>query len=272
MVARANASARQDCAWPASLDAVSAAPKNHRIVLENDRVRVLDVTVQPGERENLHAHCMPSVMYLMHEGAYRDYGPNGELLEEVTEAAPPGKFPMTLWLEPQAPHAVENLDSQPVRLLRIELKDTPSTSATAPAPGYDRLSPLVGRWTIRGREGKYVEACRWYDGSFHIVCETENTRADGTVGRGMSILGYLPDQDRYTYHGIGSKGRNETMSGIYSDGILEFTAEAVDNGKTTISRVRVGPFSAREIPFVAESSADRVSWTTDADFTYVRLE
>lgn len=121
-LAGAAASVAQGCAWPASLDAVAAAPKNHRVVLENDHVRVLDVTVQPGERENLHAHCMPSVMYLMHEGPYNDYGPNGELLEEVTDAAAADKFPMTLWLEPQGPHAVENLDSQPVRLLRIELK------------------------------------------------------------------------------------------------------------------------------------------------------
>jgi hypothetical protein len=92
-------------------------------VLENEKVRVLDVTVLPGEREELHAHCMPSVMYLMQEGAYRDYDANGRLVEEVKEAAPASEFPMTLWLEPQAPHAVHNLDEKPTRLLRIELKD-----------------------------------------------------------------------------------------------------------------------------------------------------
>ena len=147
-----------------------------------------------------------------------------------------------------------------------------SASMTVRAPGYDRLSALVGRWTIKGSEEKYVEVCRWYDGNFHIICETENKRADGTVGHGMSILGYLPDKDTYTYHGIGSKGRNETMSGIFADGVLEFTAEAVDNGKVVISRVRMGPFSEREVPFVAESSTDRMSWAVDATLTYVRLE
>jgi hypothetical protein len=114
---------RQACAWPASLDAVSAAPGNHRVVLENDRVRVLDVTVQPGERENLHAHCRSSVMYLMYEGVYRDFGPEGELLSEVTESPPDDQFPMTLWLDPQGPHSVHNLDARPVRLIRVELKD-----------------------------------------------------------------------------------------------------------------------------------------------------
>jgi hypothetical protein len=83
---------------------------------------VLDVTVAPREREPLHAHCLPSVMYLMYEGVYRDYGPGGELLSEATRAQPDSTFPMTLWLDPQGPHAVHNLDSRPVRLLRVELK------------------------------------------------------------------------------------------------------------------------------------------------------
>lgn len=147
-----------------------------------------------------------------------------------------------------------------------------SASMSSRASGYDRLGSLVGRWTIAGSEQSFVEACRWYNGNFHIICETENKRADGTVSHGMSILGYLPEKDTYTYHGIGSAGRNETMSGIFAHGVLEFTAEATDNDKTVISRVRIGPFSEREVPFVAESSTDRVNWAVDAMFMYVRLE
>ena len=115
--------AAKPCEWPDSLDAVAAAPNNHKVVIENDRVRVLDVTVAPGEMENLHAHCRSSVMYLMYEGVYKDYGANGELLAEAREPAPAEQFPMTLWLDPQAPHRVHNLDPKPVRLLRVELKD-----------------------------------------------------------------------------------------------------------------------------------------------------
>ena len=142
----------------------------------------------------------------------------------------------------------------------------------AGASGYDPLSPLVGRWTIKGSEETYLEVCRWFDGNFHLVCETENKRPDGSIGRGMSILGYLPDKDSYTYYGIGSNGRNETMSGVFRDGILEFTAEAEDHGGTLVSRVRIGPFSERMVPFVAESSSDRTNWTVDASFTYVRID
>ena len=36
---------------PEELDAVVAAPDNHEIIFENERVRVLRVTIQPGELE-----------------------------------------------------------------------------------------------------------------------------------------------------------------------------------------------------------------------------
>jgi hypothetical protein len=110
------------CAWPESLDAVVAAPGNHKVLFENEQVRVLDVTVAPGESEPLHAHCRPSVLYVMSEGIYRDYDAAGNVIEEQKVAPPASAFPVTLWMGPQAPHAVENLDTTPVRLLRVELK------------------------------------------------------------------------------------------------------------------------------------------------------
>ena len=42
--------------WPANLDAVRAARNNHKILLENDQVRVLEVYLAPEEKEPLHHH------------------------------------------------------------------------------------------------------------------------------------------------------------------------------------------------------------------------
>ncbi len=117
----AEAPAKAACPWGPELDAVNAAPKNHRVLLENDRVRVLDVTVQPGERELLHAHCRPSVLYIMQRGALRDYDGQGNIRRD--EKAPPEPLPYTQWHQTEPPHAVENLDSKVFHLLRIELKD-----------------------------------------------------------------------------------------------------------------------------------------------------
>jgi hypothetical protein len=38
--------------WPRELDALIAAPDSHRLLLENDRVRVLEVVIEPGAREH----------------------------------------------------------------------------------------------------------------------------------------------------------------------------------------------------------------------------
>lgn len=118
----ATAPAPAPCPWPTSLDAVVAAPENHKVLLENERVRVLDVTVAPGEREPVHAHCRPSVLYIMSGSTFRDYDASGNVLREQIQPIPPSQFPLTIWMGPQAPHAVENLDTKEVHLLRIEIK------------------------------------------------------------------------------------------------------------------------------------------------------
>ena len=38
--------------WAQELDAVTAAPKNHKVLFENDRLRVLEVILEPSEEEN----------------------------------------------------------------------------------------------------------------------------------------------------------------------------------------------------------------------------
>jgi quercetin dioxygenase-like cupin family protein len=108
--------------WPDSLDATVAAPQNHQVVLENERVRVLEVTVQPGEREPVHGHKWPSVMYVMAEEFIRDYDRDGKLLYDSSTDTARMKTPYTIWMPPQAPHSVENLSKTPLRLLRVELK------------------------------------------------------------------------------------------------------------------------------------------------------
>ena len=108
--------------WPDALDATVAAPQNHKVVLENERVRVLEVTVQPGEREPVHGHKWPSVMYVMAEDLIRDYDSDGKLIYDSQTDKERLKTPYTIWMPPQAPHSVENLSKTPLRLLRVELK------------------------------------------------------------------------------------------------------------------------------------------------------
>ena len=68
---------------PDPLDAVVAAPGNHRVVLENDFVRVLEVTVLPGEKEPLHWHRMPSVIYVIAKDDIQDLAADGKVMYDT---------------------------------------------------------------------------------------------------------------------------------------------------------------------------------------------
>ena len=56
---------------PDATDAVAAAPVHHKVVLENDVVRVLDVTVPLYSAEPPHTHFWPSVFFEQTSGQNR---------------------------------------------------------------------------------------------------------------------------------------------------------------------------------------------------------
>jgi len=102
--------------WKPELEATVAAPENHKVLFENDEVRVLEVTVEPGKSERLHVHRYASVIYLessphliehLQDGTSRDLG-----------VRPNGAF----WLPIAQGHYMENVDTFPLRAIRFELK------------------------------------------------------------------------------------------------------------------------------------------------------
>lgn len=109
--------------WPKELDAVIAAPDNHKILMENDRVRVLEVTMAPTTIEPLHSHQWPSVLYIQSAGDFIDRDAEGEIILDTRTLPEPMTFPMTMWKAPEAPHSAENLsETQTIRLIRVEIK------------------------------------------------------------------------------------------------------------------------------------------------------
>ena len=109
--------------FPPESDAVVAAPKNHRVIMENERVRVLDVTVAPGEKENVHSHRWPSVLYIISAGDFIDRDGEGHVIFDTRTLKEPLKYPLTMWKEPEAPHSAENLSKTvTIHLIRVEMK------------------------------------------------------------------------------------------------------------------------------------------------------
>lgn len=114
--------------WPAELDATVAAPQNHRVLLENDEVRVLEVFLEPGAVEPPHHHRWSSVLCLI-EGRYLvDHdGVTGEVVLDTRQFGGLTPIEATAWKEPEGLHYVENpSDTESIRLLRVELKNAPT--------------------------------------------------------------------------------------------------------------------------------------------------
>ncbi len=60
-------------------------PKDHRVLLENDRVRVLEVRIRPGETSGMHGHP-PCVVYALGPARVRFAFPDGSSREaEIKE-------------------------------------------------------------------------------------------------------------------------------------------------------------------------------------------
>ncbi|PVW16500.1 hypothetical protein [Marixanthomonas spongiae] len=109
--------------WPDNLDATIAAPNNHKILLENDKVRVMEVILQPNEIEPLHHHRWPSVLYIQEAGNFTDSDEEGNIIFDSRKLPEPLIFPLTMFKEPEAPHSVVNLsNTKTIRLIRVEMK------------------------------------------------------------------------------------------------------------------------------------------------------
>ncbi len=109
--------------WSESLDAVIAAPEQHQVIFENERVRVLDTRIKPGEKVPVHAHAWSSVTCFLSVGDFMRYDAEGNVeLDSRTVGlnVAPGAV---MWLPPLAPHSAENVGDGEIRGITVELKD-----------------------------------------------------------------------------------------------------------------------------------------------------
>ena len=109
------------------MDAVLAAPASHRVLVDNDRVRVLEVTIEAGTREPEHTHRAPSVMIIDEPAPIRYHQGPALLFESQPPPPPPPPPPprpgvRVRWMEPEGPHSVENTDQHRYHAIRVELK------------------------------------------------------------------------------------------------------------------------------------------------------
>lgn len=152
----------------------------------------------------------------------------------------------------------------------IAMASAPSAEAktTHSAEVEQRLSYIVGDWTIAGEESTYRETCEWYQNRSFVVC---NSTDAGTGAMSQSILGYSLIDGRYTYHNYGNGGTSNNRVGYPNgDKGLVYTVER----KTAAGHVRattvLTPQPDGRIHFREERSINGGPWTEAANFYYIR--
>lgn len=108
--------------WPMDLDALRAAPGQHRLVLENERVRVLDTRIAPGERTPVHTHQWPAAHHVISWSAFVRRDDKGVVLLDTRAAGVAAAPGAVLWGEALGPHTLENVGNEPLHILSVEIK------------------------------------------------------------------------------------------------------------------------------------------------------
>ena len=119
---------QQPLDWDPELDAVIAAPGNHKVLFENECLRVLEVTLLPDEEEPTHHHRWHSVfIFDQVQGPVHDIAPDGTMLppnRDVVRAVDAwnGEGCLVVHMAPQPAGRVMNASGKTVHGIRVEMK------------------------------------------------------------------------------------------------------------------------------------------------------
>jgi quercetin dioxygenase-like cupin family protein len=99
----------------AEIDALKASPDNFKLLLENDKVRVLEYTLKPGSQDQIHTHP-PKSSYILTGGKLKVYriGGTSEVFDEVPGTAS--------WMDYVGEHYVENIGTTEIKIILTEVK------------------------------------------------------------------------------------------------------------------------------------------------------
>jgi hypothetical protein len=110
-------------------DSVLAAPNNYRLLYEDEHVRLVEVSIRPGETEPMHGDPYPSVLAFDNPPPqklpvrYLDRASPQNSQDRTEGVPPPGlTLPGCATLGPQAPHALTNTTDSLIHYYRIEFK------------------------------------------------------------------------------------------------------------------------------------------------------
>jgi hypothetical protein len=107
---------------PPDLDGPVAAPDHHRLVFENERIRVVETVIRSGDTAPLHTHLLPHVLMVSSGSQFVRRDPTGAVLVDTRDFGPDYSLPSYAWNDGIGPHTLENIGPDDIVATAIELK------------------------------------------------------------------------------------------------------------------------------------------------------
>ncbi len=99
----------------AGIDPVEVSPDKYKVVLNNDHVRVVEYSLNPGERDNWHTHP-PKASYVLSGGTLRIFLPDSSSFDSSDKTG------HVAWARVVSRHYVQNIGETPIRIVLVEPK------------------------------------------------------------------------------------------------------------------------------------------------------
>jgi beta-alanine degradation protein BauB len=96
-------------------DVLEVAKSGYKLLLENKKVRVMEIRLKPGENSQMHNHPNDHVIYVVKDAKFKLNFPNGKSDEFDL------KNGQVLWIE-AGPHKTENVGSTEGHCIVVETK------------------------------------------------------------------------------------------------------------------------------------------------------
>lgn len=109
--------------WPDSLDAAVAAPQFHTVLFEDERVRIFDTRIRPGELVPVHTHRWSCMLTILSWGEFVRRDGDGQLLLDTRITPSELKPGQNVHCPPLPPHSFENVGTTEIRVISVELKE-----------------------------------------------------------------------------------------------------------------------------------------------------
>ena len=103
------------------LDGAAVAPAHHKVIFENEQVRVLETTIPVGEITPLHTHLAATVMYVLSGSHFIRRDEHGTTMVD-TRANPDFVLPKVVFAASTPRHTIENTGDDDLVVIGVELK------------------------------------------------------------------------------------------------------------------------------------------------------